>query len=160
MKRFWGGIGTVLFWLLWPGLVVYFRFGGLRSRVIVVHEGEVLLVLSWLGLKKYGLPGGGTKRHETTAVSALRELEEETGIVIMERSLKNIGLFTHNRFKLFYKARLFSVELSTKPELKLHKPEIMEAIWVKFEDLKSFSLDEDAIYALERYRPAEQARLL
>lgn len=160
LKGLWGGIGSILFWLLWPLWVVYFRLGGVRSRVVVIHEEEVLLLESWLGRKKFGLPGGGAKRHESPVAAAVRELKEETGIVVMERSLKRIGFYRYDHYGFKYNARVFSVELSSKPELVLRWPEIFDARWVPIGEAYAMPLDKDAMHGLERYRPAEQASLL
>lgn len=81
--------------LLRPCFVVFFRVHTLifhqpRARALVRNErGEILLVKSWVGHDKWGLPGGGVNRGESWVAAARRELYEETGIQApMER-------FTH-----------------------------------------------------------------
>jgi 8-oxo-dGTP pyrophosphatase MutT (NUDIX family) len=160
MKKLWGNIGVVLFWLGWPLWLVYFRFGGLRSRVLVLCGDEFLLLQSWLGANDWGLPGGGCKKGERPVAAAVRELKEETGIIVTESSLKRLGSRVHTQYGLRYHARFFSVELASKPELKLRKPEIHAAVWVRRDELSAFKLDTDAQYAFRRHRPAMQERLL
>lgn len=159
-KIMWGLIGTGLFWLLWPVWVVYFRLSGTRSRVLVVVEDEVLLLKGWLGDKKYNLPGGGTKKQESTRSSAIRELYEETGITVAESSLTSIGTQTHKKRGLQYTADYFVLQLPSKPELKLNKLEIFSAAWVGLNNLSTVKLGDDALFALKRYQPLEQASLL
>ena len=49
-----------------------------RARALVIApDGQILLVMNALGDRRWTLPGGGMKRHETPEVAALRELAEE-----------------------------------------------------------------------------------
>lgn len=160
MKNLWGKVGTVLFWLLWPVWVVYFKYGGTRSRVLVACKGEVLLVQSWLGPKRYMLPGGGSHKSETVSASAIRELKEETGLEVTESMLMKLGSRRHRQYRLRYHARFFAVELAEKPKLHLQRHEIFRASWFLIETIDEAQLDEEAVYALKRYRPLKQASLL
>ena len=80
-------VGFIAFWVCWPGLYFYFKPFPERSRVLVVAGDEFLAVRPWLGKGRYILPGGGKKRQETLLSSAVRELNEETGIDAPESSL-------------------------------------------------------------------------
>ena len=153
-------IGTGLFWLLWPVWVVYFRFSGSRSRVLVVVGDEVLVVNGWLSTKDYDLPGGGNKKHETSAASAVRELQEETGIVATESNLTILGRHKHSKYAFRYTADYFVLKLPEKPELKLKKLEIFTARWIKLNDTGMVRLGDDARYAISHYKPLEQGSLL
>lgn len=52
-----------------------------RARAVVFNEdGEILLVRTWGGQRKWSLPGGGVERGEHPKAAAQRELLEETGI--------------------------------------------------------------------------------
>lgn len=64
----------------------------LGVRVLLVHEGQILLVKhtyhdGWL------LPGGGVKRGETLDTAAIRETREETGLKVT--SLRLHGMYTN-----------------------------------------------------------------
>lgn len=148
-----------MWWLLWPVWVVYFRNGPLRSRVLVVCNGEQLVVQNWLGLKQYALPGGGCKKNESPLASAVRELYEETGINTSESALIRLGSRRHKKYGLKYHAKFFCLELAEKPVLNLRKPEIFTAIWVPI-DTTTVNLADEVGYALKRYKPIEQASLL
>lgn len=53
----------------------------MRSAFVVVpHDGEVLAVSRGPGAYIYGLPGGAAEDREAAAETALRELQEETGL--------------------------------------------------------------------------------
>lgn len=156
----WGMVGTVVFWLLWPLWIIYFKFSNTRSRVLVVVDNEILVVVGWLGNKKWSLPGGGVKRRESTLASAIRELREETGVAAVESNTKTLGVKKHDRYGFKYKEEYFVLQLSAKPKLILGKPEILSAHWISLDSEANTKLGEDTIYALKRYRPPEQASLL
>lgn len=59
-----------------------------RTRVVIRYKDEVLMVRSLFGEQKWGLPGGGIKRHETADQSAVRETHEETGIILDQKRLR------------------------------------------------------------------------
>jgi 8-oxo-dGTP pyrophosphatase MutT (NUDIX family) len=160
IRSFWGAVGTTLFWLLWPVWVVYFRFSGVRSRVLVVCGEEILFVQGWLGTKRWSLPGGGTKRRESSIAGAVRELFEETGIAAAESGLTKLGSYKHTRYTFAYHADLYCLSLSEKPKLKLRGGEIWSARWMRLDTIRSLKLDDEARVAFRRYRPPEQASLL
>ena len=160
MKKILGGIGTVVFWLMWPAWFVYFRNSGTRSRVLVVAGDEILLVQGLIGQKKYGLPGGGTKKNESVRASGARELNEELGIDIAESSLVRLGARMHRKYYLRYWTEYYVVQLAEKPELKLQKLEIFVADWVIINQVNNLKLTEEAVYALRRYQPPERPSLL
>lgn len=160
MKKLWDKIGTLLFFMAWPILWFYLRYGGVRSRVLIICDDQVLLIRGWLNNNKFGLAGGGCKKGEAIETSAVREVYEETGIVIAESSLVKLGSRTHKEKGLQYKARFFLVKLSEKPELKLPWYEIIEARWVNLSEVHNFTLNPETVFALKRYQPSEQASLL
>lgn len=160
MKKLTGLLGSVLFWVLWPVWFFYLQFSKNRSRVLVVYKGEILLIKPWLGRKNFALPGGGLKKGESSRSAAVRELAEETGIIITPRSLKMIGFYRSSEAGLKYKASLFSVELSSRPNIQPDKVEIWEYIWAKLGDAEKLNLSNITRYALSRYKPQQQGRLL
>ena len=160
MKKLLGGIGTGLFWALWPVWVIYFRFSNLRARVLVVCEDEVLLVQGWLSTKKWDIPGGGVKKTEDMAAAATRELYEETGIEAAESSLTKLGSFKYAKHGFKYGGDLFVLNLPEKPVLNTRKGEIWSIAWTPLSEAKTLKLCDEAKSALRRYRPPEQASLL
>lgn len=65
-----------------------------RVRVIVQNEkDEILLLQTWLGSGRWGLPGGGVHRSEDPKMAAQRELREETGVVVSVDALQQLLVF-------------------------------------------------------------------
>ena len=113
-----------------------------RSRVLVIHDGSVLLIRSDFGSRHWTLPGGGIKSSETPEVGAQRELHEEVGIEVEEHELKQIahrvksfGPLTWPRIHLLF----FVVRLSYKPALTLQKLEVSEVQWVPLSEARSMT---------------------
>lgn len=120
-------------YLLRPlGLVGLYAYSYLtqtvRVRAVVHNEkGEVLLVQTWLGGGKWGLPGGGVNHGEKFEVAALRELEEETGVVALTETIQPLCTLRsagHNEIALALQAA--SKSLPSQPP---NKYEIKEAAW-------------------------------
>lgn len=92
------------------GFYLYnFVFRTPRTRVVLKNEeGEILLLQTWLSGDTWGLPGGGVKRNEPIEASAIRELREETGIVLSSDSLQFQFAFT----TVWHEEEVYLVELS------------------------------------------------
>lgn len=82
--------GTALYWLTWPAYVVYFRLSE-RTRVLLISGNEVLLLKGWIGNGKWNLAGGGLHRGENPLKGALREVREETGLLMAPEQLQYLG---------------------------------------------------------------------
>ncbi len=67
------------------------------SDIVVVNKGKVLLLRRTTNpLNGYwGLPGGGINLGETPKQAAVRELKEETGLVVSQDDLLGEKVFTH-----------------------------------------------------------------
>ena len=99
------------------------RFG---SAVIVMYNGQVLLEKRKDSCH-WGIVSGDIHSEETFLACAVRRTKEETGIVIREGDLKDVGLFDDptrivcfsdgNIYRIVHIA--YSVILEDKPELKV-----------------------------------------
>jgi 8-oxo-dGTP pyrophosphatase MutT (NUDIX family) len=161
IRRIIGWIGIAAFWITWPALWIYFRISNQRSRVLVMCDGEVLLVRSIVtSSARWSLPGGGRGKHETPEAAATRELKEELGIDAAESALKSLGTQRHAEAGIAYMADYFVLELTTKPELTLEMHEILYARWWPLADIRGRMLTKDAAYVLKQYLPERQESLL
>jgi 8-oxo-dGTP diphosphatase len=150
MKKLLFLAGTLVFWLGWPYWRRYFKIHNRRSRVIVRIGDQILLVRDWLGRGEWGLPGGGANLHESGSRAAVRELQEEVGIVCEESALKPFGSRMHAQAGLRYQANYFLLELVEKPSLQLRRSEIADARWVTFEEARQLRLNQDAAHIVAR----------
>lgn len=86
-------LGRLLRWPLTAGFFLYcVILKTPRVRVVVRNErGELLLIQTWLSGDEWSFPGGGVGAGETYEEAAVRELKEETGIVVTSGQLKQVG---------------------------------------------------------------------
>ena len=92
MNPIWTTLGRMMFWLTWPATWLYLH-NSRRTRIIVMHRGQILLTKGWLSNRDWALPGGGRHRHETMLKAARRELLEETGLDLPAVSFAPSGTF-------------------------------------------------------------------
>ncbi len=81
-----------LLFLLYRIYTFFIRPVGTGVRVLLIQEGQVLLVRHTY-LKGWYMPGGGIKRWETTEEAARREAAEEVGAELGEVSL--LGVYSN-----------------------------------------------------------------
>src|ERR1035438_4328677 len=80
-------IGSIIFWIIYPGL--YLRISNSqRVRVIIKVGDRVLFVTKWLSNGQQSLPGGGVQSGESPLKAAIREVREEVGIDLLPENLK------------------------------------------------------------------------
>ena len=135
-------MGRVLYILLWPGLYFYLR-GTRRTRIVVNCGEDVLFVRDWLGDGSWKLPGGGIHKGENPAVAALRELQEETGVVASTAQLgdaqelrsKGHGIPAH-----FY---CYKLVLDKKPTIRAGAIEIVDIAWMNQADRQKQKLSKN-----------------
>lgn len=104
-----------------------------------------------MGSDKLGLPGGGAKKNEAVLMSAVRELEEETGITANPEDLEYLGEFLHDKLGHKFTAHFFVLRLVNKPKLKLQKLEIIDANWFNSDQIKEQSLTIDAEFGINEH---------
>jgi len=103
-----------------------------RSRIIVRNEtGEVLLVKGTISDVGWSLPGGGIERGEDAATAAVRELEEETGIVVNQSLVVKLGVLHKGDDDIPYTAHIFQVTVDSRmlPNKPVNTREIAAIGW-------------------------------
>lgn len=77
------------------------RFVRSTARAIIPGEdGKVAMVRSTTD-GFYLFPGGGVKRHESRIDALIRETREETGLVIIRHSIRELGMFREVRRSIY-----------------------------------------------------------
>lgn len=105
-----------------------FKVTTIGVRVMVEHNGKVLLIKHSYR-KGYHFPGGGVRRAEEFDHAGIREVFEETGLVIDKLQLVSVYrnfLENKNNCVLIYRAG----SVINPQELKADGIEITEAIWI------------------------------
>lgn len=147
----WKIIGRIGFWLSWPLLAVYLRFGK-RTRILVVAEGKVLVVKGWLGSGKWCLPGGGLHRNEKPLDGVLRETKEETGLVLAPSLVKYVDGKRQGANGAYFWCERFIAELEEIPKVKKSGLEIVEVAWVEASELTIASASQDVLDLLSDWK--------
>jgi 8-oxo-dGTP pyrophosphatase MutT (NUDIX family) len=125
------------FWASWPALWVYLH-GSHRTRIIVHCNGKVVLVKSWLGTNNWGLPGGGLHDNEDPKAGALRELQEETGILAKPEQLKPLQTNAAGKeHGLPFLYDSFILELKDEILLQHQKYELVDVKWLEYKGMNA-----------------------
>lgn len=141
-------IGRVLYLLAFP--IIYFSVNGTkRTRIVIISDNQVVLVKNWLGDGSYGLPGGGAHKNEPLKAAAIREVKEEVGLSLNEKSLKQIRTFSHYKNFVTTEQTVYVARLKEKLPLKVQKFEIIEASWINLVDIDSLKLEDYLIDILK-----------
>lgn len=110
------------------------------AHMIVEHGGKYLIVKANYK-DHWTFAGGVVDEFEQPKRAAIRELEEETGIIAQEDQVKFFGV-SHLPARSGFQDRLsfsFILNLTEEPELKLQEVEIEEAKWVEPEEIIEYT---------------------
>jgi 8-oxo-dGTP diphosphatase len=116
------------------------------SLVIWVHDGRILLVRNGYGERAWGFPGGVMDRREDPVDCAVRELREETGVVVPTADLTLVGTHTQRRARHIDHV----YRLDREPDGELDAPdrfEIAEIAWWPLSDLPALRHEADEVIA-------------
>lgn len=118
-------LGRVLYWLLWPYRRLYI-YGSTRPKVVVVYDGEILLIKGWISHQAWTFPGGGIAKDEPETEAATRELAEETSIIAKESDLLKMAVDVDDLVD--HHAPIYVYHPNTRPKTRGNY-EIMEVMW-------------------------------
>lgn len=136
-----------LIWLGWP--IFYLALNNTkRTRVIIAHKEQILLVQPRLSDRVWDLPGGGVHKRERDKTAACRELKEELGISSSTAQLYPIGSLDYTNRKITNKLIVYKLSLTKKPTLSLQKLEIRKAQWHSTKEIKDLPLSQGATAVL------------
>lgn len=80
---------------------------------------------------KWCIPGGSSEINEDISESIIRELKEETNIIINKPKFEFIHKYDNNKF-----TSIFSIELNEKPEVKISH-EHAQYKWLTFKQIQN-----------------------
>lgn len=135
--------------------------------VLIVNEHGQLLLAHATGQKHWDIPKGGAEEGESPRAAAIREVREETGIVLSADSIEEVGRMAYHSRKDLH---LFRVVLRTRdcdisackctsffPHYAsgLMTPEVDQFKWVDISDIPAFAAK--SMTALLRTLPGFEA---
>lgn len=149
MKWLWEKIGIAAFWLSWPVLHIYLRLGT-RAKILVLCGDQVLVVKNWLFGGGWSLPGGGVRRGEEPLQAAIRELREETGLVLAQRP-KLLYEDVYRQYGIRFSYKCFAAQLEATPQPHVRRPELVSAEWRDRHELLSEYAGPDVRNAIRQW---------
>jgi 8-oxo-dGTP pyrophosphatase MutT (NUDIX family) len=149
---FWDWVGRLAFYVTWPGIWLVIKLTPPRTRVIIVHNQRVLVLRDWLGTGAWSLPGGGLHRGEDPHTGAIREVQEEAGVVLVAEQLHELGKYKIRSSGTTTKYEVFWVELADEPVLQLKAGEIAAAQWIPLDEVSDAFLSSSTLALLQTFR--------
>ena len=150
MQRLLETLGRIAYWCAWPGLFVFLR-NSERTRAVIAHGDEILVVRSWLSDGRWELPGGGLHRGEAIRRGTLREIREETGLTLRHEQLRFLGQAEARSHGFGFLVHTYAVELKKKPQLTRQRHEIARVSWVDWHDLHPGNATGDVLDAIRAW---------
>jgi len=144
----WRWLGRAAYWLAWPALFVYLRIGA-RTRVLVVAEDQILLVQSWMGDAKWALPGGGLHRGERPQDGAVREVAEETGVLLDAKQIQLLNSGWYSSQGLASYCHFFAARVDRPMQPRHQRGEILAARWFSLADIAHIPTKPNVGHALK-----------
>lgn len=98
-------------------------------------------------------PGGGLVRGERLARTAVRELEEETGLVVEESAIRDLGIVRRGFRGAQDRQRLFELRVSTLPDAIVDRREVVWAGPLRAAGARWHDLQMPVRWYLRRHAP-------
>lgn len=150
----WRYSGRLVYYICWPGIWFILSLPQKRTRVLLISDGHLLLSRDWLGPGKWSLPGGGLHRSENELIGALREMEEETGLVLRAENLTRLGEIKVEDKLISTTLVVFKSEVAKRPKVSIPGIEILDFAWVDGKQLKKMPIDRSTKQILQTFADA------
>lgn len=142
--------GRIFYCFSRPFLGLFYS-GVLRTRALIICGSEILLVRNWKGRQKWTLPGGGTKKGESSRQTLVRELQEELNLRFDEKLPKYLSRIDHKEASALYPVDVFELKLDEKPRFVMNQTELVDAKWISMHNLPE-DIDELTRRVIEKQR--------
>lgn len=150
MRKLWIFLGRIAGYLSWPLVWVVIR-RTTRTRILLRTDNKVLVTKGWLSTGKWSLPGGGMHRGEKPVDAVLRELREETNIVLQNSEVRYIGLKKQDK-GLPFRYHIFAAQVPEELVLKKQRFEIIDVQWIDAQKLLNQPIEQhvrEAVQSME-----------
>jgi len=118
-----------IYFLIWPFVFIYAPMR-VRSRIMVIKNNTFIGVKHSIGSNKWSLPGGGVKKGEDNKDAAIRELQEELGLVVQPHDVHElVGLTTYYEGGHFLRYVIYVATITGEVTVS-HNHEISEVDWL------------------------------
>lgn len=118
--------------------------GEVNGSVVIVRsvvDDIILMLLNNRSPQKWNLPGGGIGLGELPVDAGVRELGQETGVIVSSSDLTRVGSFVfRERYGIVYLYEYRWCFIGTLPKHSCH--EVAESQWMSIEKILSLSRDE------------------
>lgn len=149
MKKVLFLIGTLAFWCGWPLLWLYFR-NSKRTRLLLVCGDEFLVVKGWIGSGNWVLLGGGLHKNEASPAGLVREVHEETGVILEQNQLEFLASDTYEEYGLSFEYDCYVAEIGQKPKIHKQWSEVADYAWQPLQN-PTVRLSQDSLETLRRW---------
>lgn len=140
-------LGRALFIILLPLVRLFIRHTS-RAYVIIESRNQVLMAKGWFGRQLWQLPGGGASRKETNLQAAVRELKEETGLVIDPALCQPVISGRWQTDRLGHSYEIFYCRMAEPLPVKTRRPELIDCRWIHTYELSQDNCAQDVLRAL------------
>jgi 8-oxo-dGTP pyrophosphatase MutT (NUDIX family) len=147
MKKLLQKVGTLAWWVTLPALRFYLSRTP-RTRAVLQSGGKTVVVKGWLGSGRWALPGGGLHRGEEPLAGVIREVHEETGIVLQPAQMQSLGVELYRNHGIHFQCHYFAVELPEQLPLVAQLLEISDLAWMPSGTLTAKNANPDVLGGL------------
>jgi ADP-ribose pyrophosphatase YjhB (NUDIX family) len=124
-------------------------------RILVVNSKQEILLVEHTYIDGWHFPGGGVNHMEPTETAAIRELEEETGVIA--KNISFFQIYVHNilgvsDYPALYIVTDFEIQTDAKPS-----PEIKQAKWFALSDLPKETTDSTKVRLTEYFEKTKKS---
>jgi 8-oxo-dGTP pyrophosphatase MutT (NUDIX family) len=123
-------LGRCFYVLLWPVWMVYFWRNPCRARVMIINDDKILCVKPWISNGKWSLPGGGIHEGEDKKQAAVREVLEETNVLLDPTDCKPFIEYDTKKRGINLNETVFVCHVDIQIEPRSQMPEILCAEWL------------------------------
>jgi 8-oxo-dGTP pyrophosphatase MutT (NUDIX family) len=136
-------LGRVAYRMLVSNPVIKYHFQRTkRTRIVIINQGQILLVQNWLSRQHWQLPGGGIRSHEDMITAGQRELHEELRISVQPNELSYLGGLMAVPPDIPYQAEILQLNTTDTAlqnvETAYRRSELINVSWFSIDDLPDF----------------------